>query len=99
MSYEGIVEIYYKGKWATVCDESWDTPGATVVCRQLKYDTDFQPIPSTVGYDKRSVNNAVVNITCTGDEDNLEECHFHFVENDRNFRYNCRAGVKCSTGT
>lgn len=36
---EGRVEVCVDGRWETISDDGWGVNEATVVCRQLRYNT------------------------------------------------------------
>ena len=45
---EGLIEVYYSGRWGTVCHNDWNDRLASLVCAQLGLSssgssTDFAP--------------------------------------------------------
>lgn len=35
---EGNVEVFYKGRWGSICDDEWDIREAYIVCKMLGYN-------------------------------------------------------------
>ena len=40
-SNEGHVEVYCNGQWGTICSTGFNSTDASVICKQLGYDSSF----------------------------------------------------------
>ena len=73
-SYQGTVEIYYKGQWGSICDDLWDIEDANVVCRQLGFGEALEA--SLQAQFGRSTVDPIHfdDVKCQGSESKLSEC-------------------------
>jgi deleted-in-malignant-brain-tumors protein 1 len=88
------VEVFYNGRWGTICDNYWDINDARVVCRQLGYQYTVRAlrgnqVPDGTGQIWLS------SVRCTGSEENLISCS-HSGWGNIYCGHHQDAGVECS---
>ena len=71
----GRVEVYYSGRWGSVCDDDWDINDANVVCRELGFSR-ASGAPLQAKYGQGSGTIWMDNVSCQGDETSLKECTY-----------------------
>ncbi|KAM7074673.1 scavenger receptor cysteine-rich domain-containing protein SCART1-like [Ciconia maguari] len=69
----GRVEIWHRGSWGTVCDDSWDMRDAAVACRQLGCG------PAVSALDEAAFGEGtgpiwLEQVECRGTEPSLQDC-------------------------
>lgn len=92
----GRVEVLYRGRWGTVCDDQWDRRDAAVVCRMLGFPAAIRAV-SGARFGRGQGRIVLDNVQCQGREQNLADCRHNGF-----FQHNCQhtedAGVVCAGG-
>ncbi|XP_020828587.2 macrophage receptor MARCO [Phascolarctos cinereus] len=88
---KGRAEIFYKGVWGTICDDSWDASDATVFCRMMGYRSGTAV--TSVGGGSGQI--WLDDVECSGHEVSLWDCR-KSPWGTHNCNHNEDAGVICS---
>ena len=91
---EGRVEFCNDNTWGTVCDDSWGTADASVVCRQLGF-----PVTEAVSFSNAAFGQGtgpifLDDVNCIGNESSLADCS-HSGIGIHNCAHSDDAGVRC----
>ncbi|XP_065110703.1 neurotrypsin [Paramisgurnus dabryanus] len=71
-SFEGRLEVHYKGQWGTVCDDGWTQTNTQVICRQLGLRSGESVSPRRFGVAVGPI--LLDDVICTGKEPALTHC-------------------------
>ncbi|XP_071341091.1 macrophage receptor MARCO [Trachinotus anak] len=86
----GRVEVMYNNLWGTVCDDSFDTMDANVICRMLGYRSASSVFTASPGSGKIWLDD----LRCTGTESDIFSCPKSGI-GQHNCQHSEDAGVQC----
>ncbi|XP_067413335.1 soluble scavenger receptor cysteine-rich domain-containing protein SSC5D [Emydura macquarii macquarii] len=94
----GRVEISYKGRWGSVCDDEWDLADAAVVCRQLDCGSVLSaPVGAWFGEGAGPI--WLSEVRCQGSEPHLRHCRhrgwrLHVCSHEEDASAVCSGGAR-----
>ncbi|XP_025102100.1 deleted in malignant brain tumors 1 protein-like isoform X8 [Pomacea canaliculata] len=91
----GRLEIYFNGKWGTVCNTEFKERNARVACRMLGFNTTQAAVVGSHRYGQGSGRILLSSMYCRGDETSLEQCS-HSVFYPHGWSYCTDVGVICN---
>ena len=89
----GRVEVFYNGKWGTICDDSWDLQDADVVCHQLGFNGALSA-PRDAAFGQGTGQIWLDHVNCFGNEKSISQCS-HQGWGVKNCWHSEDAGVVC----
>ena len=87
--HSGRVEVFINGQWGTVCDDSWSSSDARVVCRQLGYTSGMAYGRAIYGEGTGQI--WLDDVACRGYETSLLSCGHQGIG-----QHNCGHGEDAS---
>ena len=94
-AFEGRLEILYGGIWGSVCDDSWDSRDAEVVCRQLGLNTTRAFAFGMAPFGQGTGPIHLDEVGCTGGEQTLISCPHNDPVGEHDCDHDEDAGVRC----
>lgn len=92
---EGTIRILHDGSYGTICDDSFDSNDAKVICRMLGYHGPAVAL-SNAHFGQGSGQIWLDDLACTGTESDVAYCG-SITWGKQNCQHSEDAGVRCST--
>jgi hypothetical protein len=95
--YEGRVEVYYNGRWGTICSYGFDWEDAHVVCVMAGFGTAVRPV--TDGFYGPANSNVPIlleDVGCNGTETSLVNCNVAWNRVGSECSHQNDSGVVCT---